>query len=276
MSDKFKTSDDGPATDTDQSRSHAQWVSLWSAAQTPSDRHALRRQLPMTPMMIMGCRFILHPADNFTELKMWETGKPPEHAATAFLAEALQGMNPVIVDVGANAGAFFLPLHMAGGPKTRSIVFEPNPTMRDRLHTNIALNGQKSRVRVFDCAVSDEDGSSELFFPRNGNLGQGRIDVAYPQKGASRGDRVSVRTLPSCLADADVDRVDFLKVDVEGLEDRVIAPLLSGPARLVPRMIYFEVAHDHVWTYPLADLLARAGFTLMERFGENALYLRED
>ncbi len=261
---------------TQTEKSSVQWLEDWQRAKTPSERHALRPHLPSTRIEAMGCRFIVHPADNFTELKLWETGKPPEHEATKFLMDALSGRNPVIVDVGANAGAFFLPIHMAGGPETRSIVFEPNPTMRDRLTTNITLNGLSDRVQVFDCAVSDRTGQSVLHFPRSGNLGQGRIDLAYPHKRASTGVDVPVRPLSECLVEAGVSHVDFLKVDVEGFEDRVIVPLLEAEPALKPKMIYFEISHDGIWRYPLLDILAQHGYDLMEKFDANALYVRQD
>lgn len=48
-------------------KTHAEWVSLWSGLSEPSERHAWRPRLPVTPAEVMGCRFVLHPADNFTE-----------------------------------------------------------------------------------------------------------------------------------------------------------------------------------------------------------------
>lgn len=256
-------------------KTHAEWVSLWSGLSEPSERHAWRPRLPVTPAEVMGCRFVLHPADNFTELCMWESGLPPEHAATEFIAEALDGLDPVIVDVGANAGAFFLPIHLRGGRGTRSIVFEPNPDMRARLVRNIALNGFDGSVHVFDCAVSDRVGRSALYFPRNGNQGQGRIDVAYPHRQASMGVAVDVRPLLECLLEVGVPHVDFLKVDVEGLEDRVIVPLLESNAALRPKMIYFETVHDGVWSLALMETLEKHGYDLIEQFDKNALFLRD-
>ncbi|WP_216595363.1 FkbM family methyltransferase [Aestuariivita boseongensis] len=256
-------------------RTRSDWLRLWLAADTQRAKNVLRPQLPPAPVEAMGCRFIAHPADNFTELKLWETGLPPEHEATRFLCDALRGLDPVIVDVGANAGAFFLPIHLAGGRAARSIVFEPNPKMRKRLEVNIQLNGLGGSVRVFDCAVGDRAGQTALHFPRNGNMGQGRIDVPYPHKRVPEAVKVQVRPLAECLAEVGAQRVDLLKVDVEGLEDRVIVPLLEGEARLWPKMIYFETAHDGVWSYPLMERLADCGYELIEQYDANALYLRE-
>ena len=236
-------------------------------------KQALRDMLPPTPVRTLGCDFIVHPRDNFTEFTMWETGLPPEHVATRALADRFAGQDAVIVDVGANAGAFFLPILKAAGKDARAVVFEPNPVMRTRLATNIGLNGLDARVRVFDCAVGAEPGRSVLHFPRNGNLGQGRVDVAY-DRGGSEGVAVAIRPLADCLAEAGLTRVDFLKVDVEGLEDRVIVPLLQGDPALWPKNIYFEISHDGVWQMPLLQVLADCGYVRARDFDNNALFTR--
>ena len=232
-------------------------------------RKQLADSLPPTRVTSMGCDFIVHPRDNFTEFRIWENGLPPEHEATQSIADRLAGSDAVIVDVGANAGAFFLPILRAAGDKARAVVFEPNPVMRARLQTNIALNALEN-VTVFDCAISDAAGTSKMFFPRNGNLGQGRIDLSYAGEG--EGSTVRVRPLAECLTEAGVGRVDFLKVDVEGLEDRVIAPLLAGATTLLPRLIYFEVEHQAAWHYPLLEILAEKGYAECQSFDKNKLF----
>lgn len=241
----------------------------------PKVRNALRDMLPPTRVSALGCDFIVHPRDNYTEFRMWETGLPPEHVATRAIAETLAHSDAVIVDVGANAGAFFLPVLKAAGKGAKAIAFEPNPVMRRRLQANVALNKLSSRVTVFDCAVGAEPGQSVLHFPRNGNLGQGRIDVAYA-RGGSEGVAVAIRPLSDCLAQAKVPRVDFLKVDVEGLEDRVIVPLLKGDPTFWPKRIYFEIAHDGVWQMPLLQVLSDRGYARVQDFDNNALFRRDD
>ena len=259
---------------TSEPKTRAEWVRLWSDAETKLERRAIRRRLPAASIESMDCTFIAHPVDNYTEFRLWITGNPPEHVAMQALCDALAGRGPVIVDVGANAGVFFIPIHVAGGPGTRSIVFEPNPTMLTRLRTNVDLNGLEPAVQIFECAISDHSGRSDMHFPRNANLGQGRIDVPYPHKRVPDSFEVPVRPLRECLAEAGVTKIDLLKVDVEGLEDRVIFPMLEAGDHLLPRMIYFETAHDRVWFYPLEEKLAQCGYKLVEQYDANALFER--
>jgi FkbM family methyltransferase len=243
---------------------------IWARIEKPWVRNILRESLPPTPVEVMGCRFIVHPRDNFTEAKMWENRLPPEHEATAEIAARLAGTDPVIVDVGANAGAFFLPILKTAGPGARAIAFEPNPVMIARLRRNIDLNGFEN-IDVFECAVGEDEGRATLHFPRNGNLGQGRIGVTYAN-GTEAGHDVAVRPLATCLSEARVPRVDFLKVNVEGLEDRVIAPLLAGVRDFWPRLVYFEIAHDGVWTHPLLQILSDRGYEEVRSYGRNSLF----
>lgn len=238
-------------------------------------RRVLRESLPPTKVTSMGVKFIVHPRDNFTEFRMWELGRPPEHEATEMIAGMLEGQDAVIVDVGANAGAFGLPILKRAGRKARAILFEPNPVMLERLRTNVELNGFDN-VRIFDCAVSDGEGTSAMYFPRNGNLGQGRVELSYggEDDGETRVE-VALKPLPACLKTARVARVDFLKVDVEGLEDKVIVPLLEADKKLWPKMIYFEVEHQEAWGLPLMETLAGCGYEEIESFGKNRLMRRD-
>jgi FkbM family methyltransferase len=236
-------------------------------------RRVLRESLPPTRVTTMGVNFIVHPRDNFTEFRMWEMGRPPEHEATEKIAAMLEGKNPVIVDVGANAGAFGLPILARAGARARALLFEPNPVMLERLHTNVGLNDFKN-VRIFDCAVSDAEGRSAMYFPRNGNLGQGRVELSYGEDPGDEVIDVALRPLPACLKQARVKRVDFLKVDVEGLEDKVICPLLDADESLWPKLIYFEIEHQEAWGLPLMERLETCGYAEVESFGKNRLFQR--
>lgn len=234
-------------------------------------RKRIRAELSPAYIRFMDCDFLVHPADNYSEFVLWETRQTPEVLGTSTVAKLLEHTDATIVDVGGNAGLFFIPILRAAGPSARAIVFEPNPVMQARLKNNLQMNDMHN-VDVFENAVSDVDGQSPLFFPNGKNLGQGRIEVKYNTPKTREGVNVGVRVLADCLAEAKVEKIDFLKVDVEGLEDRVIYPLLTGPKHLLPNYIYFEVAHDKHWKYPLMETLADRGYKLLDDFGANHLY----
>lgn len=245
---------------------------LWERLNKPWIRRILQDHLPPTQTETLGLKVVVYPHDNFTEFKVWEKGLPPEHEATQFLMDRFAGQDVVIVDVGGNAGLFGLPILNAAGPKARAVLFEPNPVMQARLFGNVALNDLGERATVMPVAVSDADGTLPLFVPKNGNLGQGRIGVAYANAGEGEQLDVPVKVLPACLAEHGVTHIDLLKVDVEGLEDRVILPLLADPDAPKPKHMYFEVAHDGVWDGPLLETLESSGYVEEKRFENNALF----
>ena len=68
-----------------------------------------------------------------------------------------------------------------------------------------------------------------------------------------------------------MSEIDLLKVDVEGLEDRVILPALAAK-NLVVRRVYFEDSHSEHWAEDVVSALHDKGYTEEARFGDNALY----
>lgn len=246
---------------------------LWGKLEKGWIRRVIRESIPPTRRQIMGCTFVLHPGDNFTELKMWENDLPPEHLATEYLAKALAGRDVTIVDVGANAGAFGLPIMAQTGAGARALMVEPNPVMAARLAVNISESGLDDKCTIIPCAIGEAEGTARMQFPGNNNLGQGRIDLAY--MGGETGVEVPVRPLASILREAGVSHVDFLKVDVEGLEDRVIVPLLRDAPTLWPDRIYFEVAHNGEWQVALEPFLHGCGYVEEFRDKHNLLLRRE-
>lgn len=249
---------------------------IWGDFEKPWIRNKLRRLLPAMRMSSMGCEFEVHLQDNFTEQHMFENGVPPEHAATMEFARYFSDRNCTIVDVGANAGAFFLPILLAGSTQSKAVVFEPNPTMRARLARNVDLNDASDRVAILDCAAGDHEEKSHLFLPDNGNLGQGRVGLSYSEEeGVENAIAINVRPLADCLAEVNVSHIDLLKVDLDGQEDRVIYPLLESENAPRPRLIHLGVAHEGGWKYPLLETLAEAGYVEKARFGQNALYAKD-
>ena len=91
--------------------------------------HELRRRFD-----IDGEADEVHAVDNHTEFVLWLHDVPPEHEATIWLREAYTGKSVTIVDVGANAGLFSLPiLAVLGAPAAGRRVDrgDDRPAVRD-------------------------------------------------------------------------------------------------------------------------------------------------
>jgi FkbM family methyltransferase len=173
----------------------------------------------------------------------------------------------VVVDIGANIGYFSLLAATAVGPTGQVIAFEPVPSIADMLERNVRRN--RLPVEVRRQVVGDHDGSTEVF--RSGGANIGRSGTFGEQGSTSEGSVAVVRAADAIPREL-WPRIRFIKVDVEGDEQRVVRglrPLLADlPAGAA---VFVEVTP--------ADLEARGGsaeelMTTMRDLGFDALVVR--
>ncbi|MFT8245354.1 FkbM family methyltransferase [Roseomonas sp. BN140053] len=123
-------------------------------------------------------------------------------------------------DVGANHGYYSVLLGDLVGSGGRLRAFEPNPRLADLLRRNLSINGLLRADTVSEAAVTQESGNTVSFVaslsdPKNGHI----APAAVPD----RPDLLQVTVPTLCLDDFAGERVDFIKVDVEGAEEMVWA-----------------------------------------------------
>jgi FkbM family methyltransferase len=155
----------------------------------------------------------------------------------------------VVVDVGANIGVFSLWAADLVGPKGRVVAIEPTPIAFDVLYRN--TSGIATPTTALAIACSDEDGTLTLHFP------PGRLSVASaePRKDRTEHVDVPVRRLQPALAEVGVTAIDFLKIDVEGLEIEV----LRGAGDLLHHVDRLAMEVDLDGAEAVEELLARHG-----------------
>jgi FkbM family methyltransferase len=177
----------------------------------------------------------------------------------------------VFVDVGANAGTYALPLARHVGPNGRVIAVEPHPVMVARLAFNQAASGG-GNVALVAAAAGDVDGELMIETDHE-NYGASHV---YPDASArSDAIRVPAMRLLRILQDQDVAKVDSLKIDVEGYEDRVLVGFFrDAPEALWPHAIAIEHLSRDDWLDDcLADMFAR-GYTETGKTRSNTLLVR--
>jgi FkbM family methyltransferase len=142
----------------------------------------------------------------------------------------------VVVDVGANIGAFTLPVAKAVGAAGCVIAIEASPLIFSYLQRNVTLNGL-SNVRPVQCAAFSYDRQTVSFYEAPIDyFGKGSLGAHYQASPVS----VLTRTLDSLLSEHQVGRVDLIKLDVEGSEAaafRGAEKLLTGDS---PPVVVFE------------------------------------
>ncbi|MDB5745687.1 MAG: FkbM family methyltransferase [Massilia sp.] len=132
----------------------------------------------------------------------------------------------VFLDVGANVGYFAIAVGNRLGRAGRVHAFEPHAGLAGLIERSVHLNSLEPTVTLWQCAVSDAEGTLDLFYPDR-HLGQGTAsrDIDVP------GKHVTVRSRPVDALLAGVEAVDLVKIDVEGHE----LPVLRGMQALLRR-----------------------------------------
>ena len=176
----------------------------------------------------------------------------------------------VFVDVGANVGTFSLVMARHVGPRGKVIGIEPHPVTFARLSFNNAASGS-AQVRLVQAAAGPDDG--ELLIETDG----GNLGASHVVTGAASSAAIKVPSLrlTRILDEAGVTRVDGLKIDVEGFEDRVLIPFFKhAPPSLWPRAVVIEHLSRKEWREDcIADMVAR-GFAITKKTRSNTFLSR--
>lgn len=222
---------------------------------------------PVYDREIWGLKMRLSTRGNLTEQR-WLT-MPNFHDAVE--REALRAaLHPgaVFVDVGANAGFYTFWALAQKHSGLRVVAVEPNEVMLARMRHNLAANGLASAVTLVACAVTPT-ACEVVIEEHGGNLGQ----TTTRAEGAGR--RVPGRPLLEILHEAEVSRVDAMKIDIEGFEVPVLEAFFqTAPRAIWPRLIIGEIVGEG--GAPLKTLLTAQGYRLDRSTKMNGILLLPD
>lgn len=202
---------------------------------------------------IDGLRFRCHVADNTSERAIVERGLK-EINTLAFITKDLAPGN-VFFDIGANCGIYALYAAKKMGPSGRVIAIEPIPAMSERLHFNIRAN-DFSNIEVIEAAVGETSGTLMLHVDAD-YLGRSCVSPEDGYKPVS----VPMMTLKAIVESMRIDRIDALKIDIEGHEDRALLPFIaSAPKKVWPKKILMEILLAKRWEKDCIGELIKAGY----------------
>jgi FkbM family methyltransferase len=171
------------------------------------------------------------------------------------LAKFLRARNThgwVCLDIGANVGAISLLLAKVVGPEGKVIAVEPGPPNVARLRKNFELNpALAARSEIIACGMSNIPG--QLWWAEEeGNPGNAMLG----DKGTHC---IPVRTVDDVVREQALERLDFAKIDVEGMELQVMQGGKESFERFRP-ILYFETLSRY------GDVHAGSNFQLIESF----------
>jgi FkbM family methyltransferase len=155
------------------------------------------------------------------------------------------GPGMTIFDIGANIGLYTL---KAGSecPGCRIYSFEPNPDVFTRLCKNIELNDLSARA--FNIGFADAPARAYLSAERSTVFGRISFEGG--------GHEVAIDTIDNFTRANRIDRIDLLKIDVEGFELKV----LEGARETLPRVRKIMLESDPALDDRITLLLSSFGF----------------
>lgn len=116
----------------------------------------------------------------------------------------------IVVDIGANIGAFSV---YSGGTSDRVFAFEPEPSNYCQLLKNVQLNNLSDKITVRNVAVGHENKRVYIY---EGKFNKGASTIVHPFAGVGR--PVEMRSFAGLMDDLGIDKIDLLKIDIEGGE----------------------------------------------------------
>jgi FkbM family methyltransferase len=155
-----------------------------------------------------------------------------ESHVTGWLHDAL-APGATMVDVGANIGYFTVLAAQRVGPEGRVVAVEASPGVCDILRRNVAMNGHRSTVTVWNRAAWSRAERLELHqrvhYGANSSLATAGADQL--EELADTEVTVEVEAVPLDDLLEGLARIDVLKLDVEGAEVHA----LQGLSRTINR-----------------------------------------
>lgn len=180
-----------------------------------------------------------------------------------------------VVDAGAYVGYYSLVASRVVGATGRVLAFEPEPENFSLLRRNLAKNGA-GNVEAHQLALSNARATASLFLGAASNRGKtslSQLSARTVHQGNLTNDTdgpsmmVNTERLDGLLQERGLERVDVMKIDVEGAEALVLegaGALLAAPHPMRIFMEFWPLGMARLGADPNKVLkdLARAGFRL--------------
>jgi len=182
----------------------------------------------------------------------------------------------VVIDCGANQGVYTCAFASAVGSSGRVIAVEPIPKQIASLKRNILLNSFQN-CTVIQAAISDSVGTAALFLRNK--------DVEATLVRVESGDSLEVNTVSLDSIASNLERMDLVKLDVEGAEAMAIDGGHDAISRFKPIIVCeangqsrFDVAERIVLLGYKAFLREEEGWNecAHDAFSQSIFFIHED
>ena len=168
--------------------------------------------------------------------------------------------NPIVIDAGAHIGLFSLFVTLINH-SAKVYAIEPYEKNIGRLNINMNLNKIKG-VKILHYALSDKKGIARLWYSGN------KFDMATISLSRKRKEEeyliVKSETLRGIISRNYIEIIDVLKMDIEGLEYKVIKKDIKQVVGKVKRLlIEYHTDSDSKMREKIIDLLVKNNFRII-------------
>lgn len=165
----------------------------------------------------------------------------------------------VIIEAGANNGTETLLLSRLVGPHGKVFAFEPVEHIYQTLQINLSINNCNNVVAE-KIALGESDGQLYFNVLSEDFCNQGMASK-YDDKSADAKILVSQTSIDSWLLKNNIDRVDFIKMDIQGAE----IELIKGAQHTIKKsrpLIFTEATEDFLSLTKLFDSLSQLNYAV--------------
>jgi FkbM family methyltransferase len=219
----------------------------------------LRPNAPLAYKIPRGGTLLLEPGHSFTGC-FWPGGIDYYEPDVRALLLGFLKPGYTFIDCGANVGYFSVQASGLVGRVGKVVSIEANPVTFKLLQRN--LNENESIVSI-NCALTAQSGYVELFVPSDGDVYSSlHADGLVKESSTIRSMTVPSRTLDDIVVELGLDRIDVVKIDIEGGELDVLrsSPLVLSRFRPV---VIVEYGTN---TWPSFDATPRSLMLLADRY----------
>ena len=185
----------------------------------------------------------------------------------------------IVLDVGANIGYYSVIMSKIIRDKGKVLCFEPTQYYRRLLEANIVAN-KLTNLEIYDFSLSDKKQQMGI------SIGFSSATLHDP-KGTiinKHREAIELRTLDVYIGELNIDRIDFIKIDVDGHEPA----FLNGARNTIDKyspIILLEISHlyyleANVFAWDFYDGLVEQGFYIysekgIDEFNDRCEFLKE-
>ena len=190
---------------------------------------------------VNGYKLLVVPGDPgiSSELQIFNVHEPITTKIT--IQELKEGMT--CLDIGSNIGYYALMESKAVGNNGKVISIEPSPKNFEQIKKNLELE-KISNVDVYNFAAGDKDDEVNFLIHERSNLCS-VIPIGEPIPKSTNIIKVPLKRLDTFLEEMKLDKLDFVRMDIEGYEMNLFEGSWNAIKKFKP-MIQMEF-HDNLF-----------------------------